>query len=261
MNISGYSTLLTPPQRPSARHIPLTPSTPSAHPLRPIASPNVGRCDYSRSGNRNTVVTGTGTRCHLAQWADPISIKAVKFGEIEWRIDRRRYLIRPDTLLLLPDGDEYSMTIDSVGPSSGFCAVFRRGLVEECWRAAVSSHETLLETPDDIRPLPFQRRLEARTGLLGQAIDALTSAVAVNASPEILGWLFEALGERVVQSVLERRLCSMRVNCLRGDIPGRDASEQRHRHFVSRLHDLHLLIGLAGYRPRDEFKMCPLVPR
>jgi AraC-like DNA-binding protein len=107
------------------------------------------------------------------------------------------------------------MTIDSVGPSSGFCAVFRRGLVEECWRAAVSSHETLLETPDDIPPLPFQRRLEARTGLLGQSIDALTSAVAVDASPEILGWLFEALGERVVQSVLEQRREPHRVIAIR----------------------------------------------
>jgi AraC family transcriptional regulator len=178
-------------------------------------SPHVGRCDYNRSGNRNAVVTGIGTCCHLAQWADPISIKAVKFGEIEWRIDRRRYLIRPDTLLLLPDGDEYSMTIDSVGPSSGFCAVFRRGLVEDCWRSAVSSHETLLETPNDIRPLPFKRRLEARTGPLGQAMDALASAVAANAPPEALGWLFETLGARVAQSVLEQRREPHRVIAIR----------------------------------------------
>jgi AraC-like DNA-binding protein len=115
------------------------------------------------------VVTGAGTFCHVAQFADPISIKSVSYGEVEWRFDHRRYLIRPDTLLLLPDGDEYSLTIDSAEPTRGFCAVFRRGLVEECWRAAVSKQETLLDAPFDIRPLSFQRRLESRTGSLGLA--------------------------------------------------------------------------------------------
>jgi AraC family transcriptional regulator len=151
------------------------------------------------------VVTGSSTRCHVAKFAEPISIKAVSYGEVEWRLDHRRYLIKPDTLLLLPDGDEYSLTIDSVEPSRGFCAVFRRGLVEECWRAAVSKQETLLDAPYDIGPLPFGRRLEARTGPLGRAVDALASAVAANASPDTLGWLFESLGEQVAESACEQR--------------------------------------------------------
>jgi AraC family transcriptional regulator len=151
------------------------------------------------------VVTGAGTYCYVAKYADPISIKAVSYGEVEWRFDRRRYLIRPDTLLLLPDGDEYSLTIDSAEPTRGFCAVFRRGLVEECWRAAVSKQETLLDAPYDIRPLSFPRRLESRTGPLGRALDALAAAVAANAPPDTLGWLFESLGERAAESVSEER--------------------------------------------------------
>lgn len=161
------------------------------------------------------MVTGVGTSCHVAKFADPISIKAVSYGEVEWRLDHRRYLIKPDILLLLPDGDEYSLTIDSVEPTRGFCAVFRRGLVEECWRSAVSKQETLLDAPYDIRPLPFRRRLESRTGPLGQAVDALAAAVAANASPDTLGWLFESLGEKAADSISEQRRESSRLTAIR----------------------------------------------
>ena len=161
------------------------------------------------------VVTGAGTYCHVAKFAEPISIKAVSHGEVEWRLDHRRYLIKPDTLLLLPDGDEYSLTIDSAEPSRGFCAVFRRGLVEECWRAAVSKQETLLDAPYDIRPLPFWRRLESRTGPLGRAVDALAAAVAADASPDTLGWLFESLGEKAADSVSEQRRERFRPTAVR----------------------------------------------
>jgi AraC-like DNA-binding protein len=161
------------------------------------------------------VVTGAGTYCHVAKFAEPISIKAVSYGEVEWRLGHRRYLIKPDTLLLLPDGDEYSLTIDSAEPSRGFCAVFRRGLVEESWRATVSKQETLLDAPYDIPSLPFWRRLESRTGPLGRAVDALAAAVAANASPDTLGWLFESLGEKAADSVFEQRRESFRPTAIR----------------------------------------------
>lgn len=178
-------------------------------------APHVGRCEYDRSGTRNLIVTGVGTYCHVAKFAEPISIKAVSYGEVEWRFNHRRYVIHPDTLLLLPDGDEYSLTIDSTEPTRGFCAVFRRGLVEECWRVAVSKPETLLDSPDDIRPLSFPRRLESRTGPLGRALDALAAAVAAKALPETLGWLFESLGARAAESVSEERQERCRATAVR----------------------------------------------
>jgi AraC-like DNA-binding protein len=178
-------------------------------------APHIGKCESNRSGTRNLVVTGAGTYCHVAKFAEPISIKSVSYGEVEWRLDHRRYLIKPDTLLLLPDGDEYSLTIDSVEPSSGFCPVFRRGLVEECWRTAVSKQETLLDAPYDIRPLPFWRRLESRTGPLGRAVDALAAAVAARASSDTLGWLFESLGEKAADSISEQRRESFRLTAIR----------------------------------------------
>jgi AraC family transcriptional regulator len=170
-----------------------------------LLPPYIGRCETSRCGIRNVVLTGATTHCHVPQFADPLSIKAVCHGEVEWRLDRRRYLIHADTLLLLPDGDEYSLTIDSSEPSRGFNVLFRRGLVEECWRSAVTRHETLLDAPGDVPHLSFPRRLESRSGPLGRALDALAAAVAIQAPAVEVGWLFEALGARAAEAVCEQR--------------------------------------------------------
>jgi AraC family transcriptional regulator len=178
-------------------------------------APYIGRCETSRCGTKNVVLTGASTHCHVPKFADPISIKTVCYGEVEWRLDNRRYLIRADTLLLLPDGDQYSLTIDSAEPSRGFNVLFRRGLVEECWRAAVSKQEALLDAPDDVPLLSFGRRLESRTGPLGRTLDALVAAVGANASADTVGWLFEALGERAAQSIYEQRREQLRPTAIR----------------------------------------------
>ena len=191
--------------------------------------PYIGRCATSRGGARNLVLTGAGTHCHVPKFADPLSLKAVIHGEVEWRLGSRRYLIRPDTLLLLPDGDEYSLTIDSAEPSRGFNVLFRRGLVEECWRSAVSSDEALLDTPEELVPVPFTRRLESRTGRLGQALDALAAAVTVRASADTVGWMFEALGARVAESLWEQRRERRRLTATR---PGTRLEIQRRLHLA-----------------------------
>lgn len=173
-------------------------------------SPHIGRADPRWFGTRNLVLTGANTYHHVPRFAGPISIKAVTFGEVEWRLERRRYVIRPDTLLLLPDGDEYSMTIDSAELSRTFCPVFRHGLVEDAWRVLVSSDETLLESPQNNRSLTFERRWMPRSGSLGQALDILATAIAAKEAPAALGWLFEALGTRAAQAI-----CEQRGECLR----------------------------------------------
>jgi hypothetical protein len=81
--------------------------------------PYIGRCKISRGGTRNVVLTGATTHCHVTRFSDPISIKTACYGEVEWRLEGRRYRIHADTLLLLPDGDEYALTIDSAQPSRG----------------------------------------------------------------------------------------------------------------------------------------------
>lgn len=163
------------------------------------------QCGDSRCGQTNIVLSGVAMDCYVRQFADPISIKTAYKGQVEWRLEGRRYLIQPDTLLFLPDGDEYELTIHSVTPTRGFNALFRRGLVEDCWRTMVATHETLLDDPYELKRLSFTRRLESNTGPLGLALGALMAAVAARASLEVIDNLFESLGERAADCVCEQR--------------------------------------------------------
>ncbi len=175
----------------------------------------VGSCKTSVSGTRNIVLTGVTTHCHVPRGADPISLKTACYGQVEWRLEGRRYLIHPDTLLLLPDGDEYALTIDSKRPSRGFNVMFRRGLVEECWRSAVSKPDRLLDAPYEVDPLQFRRRLESTDSMLGQGLETLARAVAANVSADTMDWLFESLGAKVAECIREQRRERGRLNAIR----------------------------------------------
>ena len=178
-------------------------------------APIIGKAPLSSFGPENLILTGANTRHHVASFAGPIAIKAVTYGEVEWRLYGRRYLIRPDTLLLIPDQDEYSMTIDTSEPSRTFCPVFRRGLVEESWRVSQSTHQRLLAAPLEATALRFRRRLLPRSGPLGRALDALAAAVAANEPADRLSWLFEALGARAAEAVAEGRREINRLSAVR----------------------------------------------
>jgi AraC family transcriptional regulator len=178
-------------------------------------APIIGKAPLHSFGPDNLILTGANTRHHVAVFAGPIAIKAVSYGEVEWRLEGKSYLIRPDTLLLLPDGDEYSMTINSPQPSRTFCPVFRRGLVEDCWRAWQSTHEQLLEAPVGSLSFGFGRRLMSRASPLGQALDNLAAAVLSKQSPDQLSWLFEALGACAAEAVGEGRRETSRLSAVR----------------------------------------------
>jgi AraC family transcriptional regulator len=178
-------------------------------------APQIGKAALTSFGPENLILTGANTQHHVASFAGPVAIKAVSHGEVEWRLEGHRYLIRPDTLLLLPDGDEYEMTIDSQEPSRTFCPVFRRGLVEDSWRVAVSSNELLLDAPNETTALGFRRRLVSRSGPLGRVLNALAAAVIAEESPNRLSWLFEALGASAADAVAEGRRETGRLSALR----------------------------------------------
>lgn len=161
------------------------------------------------------VLTGATSHCHVPTWADPLSIKTVCYGEVQWRFGSRRYRIHADTLLLVPEGDDYELTIDTPQQSRGFNVLFRRGLIEDCWRAAIATPEALLEAPEDTRPVPFARRLESRSGSLGRALDALAGAVFSGAPSESADWLFESLAIQAAESLREQRRERGRIIALR----------------------------------------------
>src|SRR5262249_42930840 len=75
--------------------------------------------------------------------------------------------------------------------------------------------EALLDAPYDVQPLSFRRRLESKAGPLGQAVEALATAVAAEASAETVDWLFESLGVKAAESVCEQRREVARLKAIR----------------------------------------------
>jgi AraC family transcriptional regulator len=180
-------------------------------------APLIGSAPAAAFGTRNIVLSGENTRHHVASFAGPISLKGVQYGEIEWNVGGVRRMVRPDTLLLLPDGAEYAFTIDSPRPSRTFCPVFRRGLVEAAFGDLAASDEALLEDPD-ARPAEthFAPRWEARSSRLGKAMDALAAGLSANAPPEALGWGFVRLAARTAEAIVGHRQERQRLPAMRG---------------------------------------------
>ena len=166
-------------------------------------TPLLGPRPASAFGRSNLLMTGTGTWYHVPSFAGPISIKAVQRGEVEWRVAGRSRVLRPDTLLLLPDGCEYGITIDTPSPSQTFCPVFRRGLVEAALDGLERPEERLLDDPFEVSARAgFAPRWESRATPLGRAVDALADAVAKAAPPQALGWAFVTLAGRMAEAVV-----------------------------------------------------------
>jgi len=179
-------------------------------------APLIGPRPASAFGVRNILLSGANTRHHVASFSGPLSIKGVQHGEIEWRVGGVGRLVRRDTLLLLPDGAEYAMTIDTPRPSRTFCPVFRRGLVEAALSELAIDDARLLDDPLGAAvEADFAPRWESRSGRLGQAVDALAAGVAAKASPETLGWCFLRLAARTAETVAGHRQERLRISAMR----------------------------------------------
>jgi AraC family transcriptional regulator len=182
-------------------------------------APLIGSAPAEAFGARNILLSGENTRHHVASFAGPISLKGVQYGEVEWQVGGVRRMVRPDTLLLLPDGAEYAFTIDSPRPSRTFCPVFRRGLVEAAFGDLAASEDAMLEDPEACSTeLGFAPRWDARSSRLGKAMDALAAGLAAKAPSETLGWCFVQLAARTAEAVAGHRQERLRLPAVRASI-------------------------------------------
>jgi AraC-like DNA-binding protein len=177
-------------------------------------APLLGRAEARAFGVRNILLSGANTRHHVASFAGPISIKAVRHGEVEWRVGGVRRLVRPDSLLVFPQDAEYSMTIDSEAPSRTLCPVFRHGLVEAALRDFSASDDALLDDPNGLTgPIAFAPRWASRHSRLGQALMVLSGALDAGA---VENWMFDLLAARTAEALVEFRDERARLPAVRG---------------------------------------------
>lgn len=96
-------------------------------------------------GTANAVLHARARQHHSPAFAGPLSLKAVIAGSAVWETAQGRYELMPGSVLLLHDGEEYSVTVDALQPVETFCLFFERGYVEDAYRATLSSSAALLE--------------------------------------------------------------------------------------------------------------------
>ncbi|MWC27659.1 helix-turn-helix domain-containing protein [Paenibacillus sp. MMS18-CY102] len=76
-----------------------------------------------------------------------LSIKTFRNGRAFYHVGYGNYAVEEGRYLLLNDGQEYAITIDSETPVESFCIFFPEGMAEEAYYSMVASHEHLLDNP------------------------------------------------------------------------------------------------------------------
>ena len=140
-------------------------------------------------GRINAIVGGRARRYEVANFAAPLSVKAVLSGTATWTTAAGRFEIGPAGCLIVNDGEEYSMEVDSLQPVETFCVFFARGFVEEAHHSAVSGSAELLDNPA-APALEFAERLQS---------DAKLRQLIEGSNAEALDETITAMAQRLVQ--------------------------------------------------------------
>jgi AraC-like DNA-binding protein len=141
-------------------------------------------------GRTHAVIAGRGSR-YESRFAGPLSLKSVVRGSAAWETAAGPFIVEPGSTLIINEGEEYTLSIDSLQPVETFCVFFARGFVEDAFRAATTDSATLLdegaaapqtgfyERTYDEGPLIEAMESVRRTGLEESLYPLATALVAV----------------------------------------------------------------------------------
>ncbi len=121
-------------------------------------------------GRGNALLIGRG-RQYETRFAGPLSLKSVVRGAACWETAAGRFVVEPRSVLLLNDGEEYTIEVEALHPVETFCVFFGRGFVEDAVRSAIHGSASLLDRAE-VAPVAFAERLHYDASLLG-SLDAV----------------------------------------------------------------------------------------
>jgi AraC family transcriptional regulator len=123
----------------------------------------------SAFGNANAILNARAAQHHESRFTGPLSVKAVIDGRATWETAEGRFEMMPGAVLLLNDGEEYSVSVDALQPVETFCFFFERGFVEDAFRATTSASAELLDS-DRAPRVVFHERLHFDSGLVDEVM-------------------------------------------------------------------------------------------
>lgn len=131
--------------------------------------------DPSLLGRQNAILSGTGNNYYVPDFEGCLSVKSVISGSAVWETTGRRFNLHENFYLILNDRQRYTMTIDSARKVTTFCIFFRRGLVEDVFRSAVTSSADLLDAPEPASSpaVDFFQKIEPGNSPVMSSLNAL----------------------------------------------------------------------------------------
>jgi len=128
------------------------------------------------------------------QWFK-VSIKSFVSGHALYRVDNAYFDVGNDAYLVLNDGQEYSVLVDSATPVESFCVFFPAGLADEVRHSLVTPSDGLLDDPEAHRgePLRFVERTYPHDDLISPVLARLRAGSATG------GLLEETLHDLMVR--------------------------------------------------------------
>lgn len=145
------------------------------------------------------------SRRHFWQGTGMLSIKSFVSGEAYYQVGSAAYRLDASSYLILNDGQDYAVTVDSPAPTESFCVFFSPSLAADVFHSLTHGDDALLTNPSSAGSLPeFFEHTFPHDALLSPSLNALRVAFHQRQGDAV--WLDEQL-----RRLLERLMHAHRL--------------------------------------------------
>ncbi|QUL54934.1 helix-turn-helix transcriptional regulator [Paenibacillus tritici] len=167
---------------------------------------------------KNFVLQARSTTHHW-EGTGPLSIKTFRNGRAYYRTKFGHYAVEKEGYLLLNEGEQYAIAIESETEVDSFCVFFKAGFAEEFHSAIHLGAEKSLDDPfsDSRHPLQFHTKSYRHSHLITPLIEDFKNSLPVLGSEKL--WVDEQYQHLMQALITVHQKISQEINTLPGMRP------------------------------------------
>ncbi|NQX46560.1 helix-turn-helix transcriptional regulator [Paenibacillus tritici] len=167
---------------------------------------------------KNFVLQARSTTHHW-EGTGPLSIKTFRNGRAYYRTKFGHYAVEKEGYLLLNEGEQYAIAIESETEVDSFCVFFKAGFAEEFHSAIHLGAEKSLDDPfsDSRHPLQFHTKSYRHSHLMTPLIENFKNSLPVLGSEKL--WVDEQYQHLMQALITVHQKISQEINTLPGRRP------------------------------------------
>ena len=177
----------------------------------------------------NAVVSGSHWRYEVPTTQGTLSVKSVRHGKAVWRTGDAEYWVGEDSLLILNDGQTYSLEIDAPRQVETFCVFLKPGYIEQ---AAASLRS--LDLDPSSTPVGFVERMAPKSGRTAAALERFHGFIGKEIDDLRADEMYLSLAIALLEDHHEHRRERLRIDAAKAGV-----REEIHRR-ISRARDYML---------------------